>query len=155
MAGSVAGSSELESSLTEMDWLAKLNVGGGLAGLVDPVEEAPDDLQSFPLTSTLDQVALSSSVDRGTSKPPFSYTHLIMSAINSSPQKRMALSDIYKWIGENFPYYRNAVNGWKVSDLQFLIHGVQLELTSSGAAKPWRHPRTNKRSRHGPLFNQL
>lgn len=120
MSGSVVGSSDLESSLTEMDWLAKLNVGGGLAGLVDPVEEeeaAPDDLQPFPCLTTLDQVALSSSAaNKGTSKPPFSYTHLIMSAISSSPQKRMALSDIYKWIGENFPYYKSAVNGWKVSD---------------------------------------
>ena len=26
----------------------------------------------------------------------------------------MTLSDIYKWIMDNFPYYKTAGNGWKV-----------------------------------------
>lgn len=109
-----ASLSDLESSLTEMDWLAKLNVGGSFAGLGDPIEEtAADHRRSFSPTSC---AALPNySTNKKTTKPPFSYTHLIMSAISSSPQKRMALSDIYRWIGDNFPYYRNAVTGWKVS----------------------------------------
>ena len=28
----------------------------------------------------------------------------------------MTLSEIYKWITDNFPYYRTAGNGWKVRD---------------------------------------
>lgn len=122
MAGD-AGSTDLESSLTEMDWLAKLNVGGALAGLVDP-----GDGDSATGDSSGDGFDYQTAVPvvgnnyRGTntgnksasSKPPFSYTHLIMSAISSSPHKRMALSEIYKWIGDNHPYYRSAVTGWKV-----------------------------------------
>lgn len=122
MAGDLA-STDLESSLTEMDWLAKLNVGGALAGLVDP-----GDADSVAGDSSGDgfdyQAALPvvnnnyrgpNTGNKGaSSKPPFSYTHLIMSAISSSPQKRMALSEIYKWIGDNYPYYRSAVTGWKV-----------------------------------------
>lgn len=106
--------SNLESSLTEMDWLAKLNVGSSInVGLGDPVEETMADRNS--ISKTVCSGLPPNSTNKKTTKPPFSYTHLIMSAISSSPQKRMALSDIYKWIGDNFPYYKNAVTGWKVS----------------------------------------
>lgn len=47
-------------------------------------------------------------------KPPYSYSTLISFAINSSPTKKMTLSDIYTWICANFPFYREAGTGWKV-----------------------------------------
>jgi hypothetical protein len=47
-------------------------------------------------------------------KPPYSYVNLITFAINSTQKKRMTLNEIYQWIAENFHYYRNAGNGWKV-----------------------------------------
>jgi hypothetical protein len=47
-------------------------------------------------------------------KPPYSYVNLITFAINSTSKKRMTLNEIYQWIAENFHYYRNAGNGWKV-----------------------------------------
>ncbi|PVD35308.1 hypothetical protein C0Q70_02268 [Pomacea canaliculata] len=50
-----------------------------------------------------------------TGKPPYSYANLITFAINSSPQKKLTLSEIYQWICDNFPYYRDAGNGWKNS----------------------------------------
>lgn len=123
MAGDLA-STDLESSLTEMDWLAKLNVGGALAGLVDPgdADSATGDSSGdgFDYQAALPVVGnnyrgQNTGNKSASSKPPFSYTHLIMSAISSSPQKRMALSEIYKWIGDNYPYYRSAVTGWKNS----------------------------------------
>lgn len=49
-------------------------------------------------------------------KPPYSYSTLISFAINSSPTKKMTLADIYNWICLNFPFYKEAGSGWKVSD---------------------------------------
>uniref|UniRef100_S4RCE3 Forkhead box J3 n=1 Tax=Petromyzon marinus TaxID=7757 RepID=S4RCE3_PETMA len=48
-------------------------------------------------------------------KPPYSYANLITFAINSSARKRMTLSEIYQWICDNFPYYKEAGIGWKNS----------------------------------------
>lgn len=48
------------------------------------------------------------------SKPPYSYANLITFSINSSESKKMTLSEIYQWICDNFPYYREAGSGWKV-----------------------------------------
>nr|XP_033777221.1 forkhead box protein J3 isoform X5 [Geotrypetes seraphini] len=108
--------SELESSLTSMDWLPQLTVraaiqkadasqnahGTGISkknALLDP-------------NTTLDQEEVQQHKD---GKPPYSYASLITFAINSSPKKKMTLSEIYQWICDNFPYYREAGSGWKNS----------------------------------------
>lgn len=107
--------SELESSLTSMDWLPQLTMraaiqksdatqnahGAGISkknALLDP-------------NTTLDQEEVQQHKD---GKPPYSYASLITFAINSSPKKKMTLSEIYQWICDNFPYYREAGSGWKV-----------------------------------------
>ncbi|XP_068096646.1 forkhead box protein J3 isoform X2 [Hyperolius riggenbachi] len=108
--------SELESSLTSMDWLPQLTVraaiqnsdsaqsthGSGItkkSALIDP-------------NTTLDQEEVQQHKD---GKPPYSYASLITFAINSSPKKKMTLSEIYQWICDNFPYYKEAGSGWKNS----------------------------------------
>lgn len=75
--------------------------------------------------TTLDQEEVQQHKD---GKPPYSYASLITFAINSSPKKKMTLSEIYQWICDNFPYYREAGSGWKVrlevhgcSEVEFLI----------------------------------
>lgn len=52
--------------------------------------------------------------NRREGKPPYSYVNLITFAINSTPKKRMTLNEIYQWISDNFNFYKNAGNGWKV-----------------------------------------
>lgn len=48
-------------------------------------------------------------------RPPFSYAALIALAINSHPQKMLTLNSIYRWIEDNFPFFRMPeARAWKV-----------------------------------------
>ncbi|XP_048096497.1 forkhead box protein J3-like [Alosa alosa] len=107
--------SELESSLTSMDWLPQLSMraalqkSGGPAGGGAGVGAGRKAGLPDPPTASLEQDEL----QHRDGKPPYSYASLITFAINSSARRRMTLSEIYQWICDNFPYYREAGSGWK------------------------------------------
>ncbi|XP_039254633.2 uncharacterized protein LOC120331603 [Styela clava] len=48
-------------------------------------------------------------------KPPYSYISLITMALQSSKQKMMTLSEIYQWIMDLFPFYRQNQQRWQNS----------------------------------------
>ena len=113
---------DLESSLTAMDWLPRLTVGGAMTGQIGkdsgiPKGQGGQIAMRKPPNSPLDTNAKLDDNDVSShrdGKPPYSYANLITFAINSSNKKKMTLSEIYQWICDNFPYYKDAGNGWKV-----------------------------------------
>jgi hypothetical protein len=53
-----------------------------------------------------------------------SYADLITKAIDSSPDKRLTLAQIYDWMVKSVPYFKdkgdsNSSAGWKVSVTEF------------------------------------
>ena len=118
---------DLESSLTAMDWLHRLKVGGAMAGGGVAGTNGPADALAKAQNGQLAMRKAPNSphdptatwdVSQGPAKdgkPPYSYANLITFAINSSPKKKMTLAEIYQWICDNFPYYKDAGNGWKVN----------------------------------------
>lgn len=114
---------DLESSLTAMDWLPRLTVGGAMSGHIgkdggiNSKTQGGNIAMRKPPNSPLDTNATLDENDSSShreGKPPYSYANLITFAINSSSKKKMTLSEIYQWICDNFPYYKDAGNGWKV-----------------------------------------
>lgn len=75
-----------------------------------------------PLSLTPTSVASSQGGDpprkpgaRRQEKPPYSYIALIVMAIQSSPGKRLTLSEIYTYLQQHFPFFRGSYQGWKNS----------------------------------------
>jgi forkhead box protein O3 len=53
-----------------------------------------------------------------------SYADLITQAIQSAPEKRLTLSQVYEWMVANIPYFKdkgdsNSSAGWKVRHFKF------------------------------------
>lgn len=139
MMGHDDSTSSLNSSLTPLQWLSQHS-----KSLPLPVSgEAPTmPLEAQRLNSTSPQPPCrSKGVRRTTSsqfdpygilptdddeptlrgdsktKPPYSYAQLIAFAINGSPNKRLTLSEVYAWIAEKFPFYKDVqTTAWKVSE---------------------------------------
>ena len=65
--------------------------------------------------TSLQELGTESSCQDSDVKPTHSYIALIAMAILSSTSKKMILGDIYEYISDNFPYYRNKDKSWRNS----------------------------------------
>lgn len=138
----VTMTSELESSLTSMDWLPQLTMQAAIRKADAQNTHGPGMGKKTTLldpNTTLDQEEVQQHKD---GKPPYSYASLITFAINSSPKKKMTLSEIYQWICDNFPYYREAGSGWKVRKKQntfdFYFQLIQQLLSTQSSSLSWQ-----------------
>ena len=107
--------------LTSLSWLNSLDMGGMVPHLAaPPTPPASPPLNSGGSNSSKRKVdppkeGIDYSKD-GASKPPFSYAALIGMAMKANGNK-MTLSAIYKWIRENFAFYKTADPSWQVRSL--------------------------------------
>lgn len=116
----------LDLDLTNLNWLQNNNLlkgihNGAKRGCLSPLQDM--DLTFIPGTqingggpkhtsSPKMNLPNAKSTPR---KPPYSFSSLIFMAIEDSSNKKLPVKDIYNWITERFPYFRNAPLGWKNS----------------------------------------
>lgn len=63
----------------------------------------------------LDNIGLNPEEFVSGGKPEESFSQLIKRAIESSPRQRLFLIEIYAWILENYPYFKQVDPGWRVN----------------------------------------
>uniref|UniRef100_UPI0037E828DD forkhead box protein M1 n=1 Tax=Semicossyphus pulcher TaxID=241346 RepID=UPI0037E828DD len=108
----------LDDSLTNIQWLGKMSTctleGDDAKQMADKENQKPNS-QTFQEKNP--QINAEAAQQQPVSeRPPYSYMAMIQFAINSRKTRRMTLKEIYTWIEDHFPYFREVAKpGWKNS----------------------------------------
>ncbi|GMT24393.1 hypothetical protein PFISCL1PPCAC_15690, partial [Pristionchus fissidentatus] len=100
-AGANHSNSNSNCSMAGLEWMNKVD----LTKFQEQI--TPDIIQKFNDSNT--------EASSDNSKPAWSYSCMVALAIKSSLTGELAVSDIYKFICAEFPYFQNAPPGWKNS----------------------------------------
>ncbi|GMT08208.1 hypothetical protein PENTCL1PPCAC_30382 [Pristionchus entomophagus] len=122
-AGNLNSNSNSNSSFTGLDWINKVDLSKFR-------EEITPDIQKYKKPSP-------QKVESCEKRPSWSYSNLVALALKSSATGQLAVSDIYTFICEHFPYFRTAPPGWKNSvrhnlSLNKTFHKIELKPESHG-----------------------
>ncbi|CAL8242172.1 unnamed protein product [Merluccius merluccius] len=152
--------SPLDDSLTNIQWLGRMSTddvgpktvkGDMVKGEVE--KENYNASQQEPQVRLFDadviKVEVGSDAKSALSdRPPYSYMAMIQFAINSRTSRRMTLKDIYTWIEDHFPFFRQQTKpGWKNSIRHNLsLHDMFTRETSpDGKVSHWTiRPEANR-----------
>lgn len=123
----------LDDSLTNIQWLGKMST---CALEPNSTKQLSSKENQNPLPQTFQAHNTHTSAEAPqqpiSERPPYSYMAMIQFAINSRKNRRMTLKEIYMWIEDNFPYYRDVAKpGWKNSIRHNLsLHDMFIRETS-------------------------
>uniref|UniRef100_A0AAU7P144 Forkhead box protein G1 n=1 Tax=Carassius auratus red var. TaxID=657186 RepID=A0AAU7P144_CARAU len=123
--------SELDSSLTSIDWLPQLGISTLRSG-----KERVERKKERGREKDIPPIPTPSPGNNSKVKPPHSYATLIAMAISSAPEMKLSLNDIYTWISDTFPYYSRAGRGWKNS----IRHNLSLNKCFRKVPRPQSDP---------------
>lgn len=141
----------LDDSLTNIHWLGRMSTSSLEHHPTKPkAEKENQHVNSLMLQSCKTETAAEATLKQPMSeRPPYSYMAMIQFAINSKQNRRMTLKEIYMWIEDHFPYFREVAKpGWKNSIRHNLsLHDMFIRETSAdGKMSFWTiRPEANRR----------
>ncbi|XP_078250240.1 forkhead box protein M1 isoform X2 [Pogona vitticeps] len=155
--------SDLDNSLTNIQWLGKMSSSGLSPCNVKKETEKENQTPKQKTAKVEEESAAPSSSsswqESFLERPPYSYMAMIQFAINSTEKKCMMLKDIYTWIEDHFPYFKHVAKpGWKNSIRHNLsLHDMFVRETSAnGKISFWTiHPEANRYLTLDQVFKPL
>ncbi|XP_031169338.1 forkhead box protein M1 isoform X2 [Sander lucioperca] len=123
----------LDDSLTNIQWLGRMNTCAFESDTAKQmVNKENQNSNSQPFQAQNTQIDAEAVQQPMSERPPYSYMAMIQFAINSRKSRRMTLKEIYMWIEDHFPYFKEVAKpGWKNSIRHNLsLHDMFIRETS-------------------------